>query len=117
MINSWLRLWHDLPNDPKWRTIARVSGQPISVVIAVYIHLLVEASKASERGVTHCDAEDIASALDEQAENIQAVFDAMQGRVLANGRLTGWSLRQPVREDASAERAKQWRERKRTQRR
>ncbi|ENW8560590.1 hypothetical protein ACR6SH_005434, partial [Escherichia coli] len=25
MANAWLRLWHDMPNDPKWRTIARVS--------------------------------------------------------------------------------------------
>ncbi|ENT9428360.1 hypothetical protein QSD88_RS19685, partial [Escherichia coli] len=24
MANAWLRLWHDMPNDPKWRTIARV---------------------------------------------------------------------------------------------
>ncbi|ENU2244993.1 hypothetical protein ACWNUG_005487, partial [Escherichia coli] len=23
MANAWLRLWHDMPNDPKWRTIAR----------------------------------------------------------------------------------------------
>ncbi|EEY1988416.1 phage replisome organizer, partial [Escherichia coli] len=40
MANAWLRLWHDMPNDPKWRTIARVSGQPIATVMAVYIHLL-----------------------------------------------------------------------------
>ena len=26
MANAWLRLWHDMPNDPKWRTIARVTG-------------------------------------------------------------------------------------------
>ncbi|OVB53206.1 hypothetical protein UQ42_26495 [Escherichia coli] len=50
MANAWLRLWHDMPNDPKWRTIARVSGQPIATVMAVYIHLLVSAS----RNVTKC---------------------------------------------------------------
>ncbi|MGC6733048.1 hypothetical protein ACP0F4_25645, partial [Escherichia coli] len=22
MDNAWLRLWHDMPNDPKWRTIS-----------------------------------------------------------------------------------------------
>ncbi|WP_252180673.1 hypothetical protein, partial [Escherichia coli] len=22
MANAWLRLWHAMPNDPKWRTIA-----------------------------------------------------------------------------------------------
>ncbi|WP_252355071.1 hypothetical protein, partial [Escherichia coli] len=28
MANAWLRLWHDMPNDPKWRTQNRVAGQP-----------------------------------------------------------------------------------------
>ncbi|EEV0545208.1 phage replisome organizer, partial [Escherichia coli] len=50
MANAWLRLWHDMPNDPKWRTIARVSGQPIATVMAVYIHLLVSASRNVTRG-------------------------------------------------------------------
>ena len=63
MSAQWLRLWHDMPTDPKWRTIARVSGQTISAVIATYIHLLVTASNASERGRTHqANAEDLASA-------------------------------------------------------
>ncbi|EEY1967912.1 phage replisome organizer, partial [Escherichia coli] len=55
MANAWLRLWHDMPNDPKWRTIARVSGQPIATVMAVYIHLLVSAS----RNVTKCHGESL----------------------------------------------------------
>ncbi|HAF1587689.1 TPA: phage replisome organizer, partial [Salmonella enterica] len=45
MANSWVRLWHDMPNDPKWRTISRISGQPVSLVQATYIHLLVSASR------------------------------------------------------------------------
>lgn len=53
MANSWLRLWHDMPNDPKWRTIARKSNQRISDVIAVYLHVLVN---ASESGETTCNA-------------------------------------------------------------
>ncbi len=35
MANSWLRLWHDMPNDPKWRTIARKSEQSIALVSSV----------------------------------------------------------------------------------
>ncbi len=50
MANAWLRLWHDMPNDPKWRTIARVSGQPIATVMAVYIHLLVSALRIFMKG-------------------------------------------------------------------
>lgn len=113
MAAHWLRLWHDMPNDPKWRTISRVSGQPIPSVIAVYIHLLVSASNATERGRTHgvC-SEDLASALDLEADQIEAILSAMQGRVLEGDIITGWAKRQVEREDGAAERAKRWREAK-----
>jgi len=110
MANSWLRLWHDMPNDPKWRTIARVSKQPISAVLAVYIHLLVIASNATERGRTqNVCSEDLASALDLDTEQIDLILSAMQGRVLDGDKVSGWSKRQVEREDGSAERAKRWR--------
>lgn len=111
MANLWLRLWHDMPNDPKWRTIARASKQSIPSVIAVYVHLLVNASNATERGRTQnvCN-EDIASALDLECEQIDAIISAMQGRVLEGDYLSGWSKRQVEREDGSAERSKRWRE-------
>lgn len=38
MSMDWFRVWNEMPNDPKWRTIARKSQQPIALVIAVYIH-------------------------------------------------------------------------------
>ena len=112
---NWLRLWHDMPTDPKWRTIARLSQRSISDVMAVYIHLLVSASNADERGRTQANAEDIASALDMHENDVAAVLDAMQGRVMEGDRLTGWEKRQPKREDNAADRAREWRERKRTQ--
>lgn len=114
MANQWFRLWHDMPNDPKWRTIARVSGQPVTAVIAVYLHVLVDASSnADERGRTHSiEVEDIATALDLDDVQVQAILDAMQGRVLEGDVVAGWEKRQPAREDGSAERAKAWRERK-----
>jgi hypothetical protein len=111
MANSWLRLWHDMPNDPKWRTIAKASGQPIPTVISVYVHLLVEASaNANERGRTQPNAEDLASALDVEIESVAAVLTAMEGRVLDHGMLSGWKHRQPEKEDGSADRARAWRE-------
>ncbi len=117
MANSWLRLWHDMPNDPKWRTIARASKQTIPAVISVYVHVLVNAStNANERGRTHgLECEDIASALDMDVEHVSAILDAMQGRVLEGDKVTGWEKRQPLREDGSSQRSKEWRERKRTQ--
>lgn len=116
MANIWLRLYHEMPNDPKWRTIARVSGQTIPVVLAVYVHLLTIASAAPERGtLVNANREDLASVLDVDPEAVGAVLDAMQGRVLDGDKLSGWDKRQVNREDSSTERVKRYRERKLTQ--
>ena len=96
---EWFRLWHDMPNDPKWRTIARISGQPIATVLAVALHLMVDASRNVTRGHVTVTAEDVASALDVTDEAVEAIFSAMQGRVLDGERLSGWDKRQPKRED------------------
>lgn len=102
-----------MPNDPKWRTIARVSKQSIPAVLSVYVHLLVIASNATERGRTqNVCSEDLASALDLDAEQVDAILAAMQGRVLDGDMVSGWAKRQVEREDGSAERAKRWREAK-----
>ena len=120
MSNQWLRLWHDMPNDPKWRTIARISKQRIGDVMAVYMHMLAAASQHVTRGHVDVTAEDLASAIDVTEDVIQAILTAMQGRVLDGDRLTGWEKRQPKREDAgdpetgaksSAERKREQRER------
>ncbi|EFB8820970.1 phage replisome organizer [Escherichia coli] len=125
MANSWLRLWHDMPNDPKWRTIARVSGQPIATVMAVYVHLLVNASQnvttchdVSRRGHVDVTAEDLASALDVTEEVIDSILQAMQGRVLDGDLITGWKKRQVAKEDNGnvSQTAKSPAERKRAQR-
>ena len=101
--NHWLRLWHDMPTDPKWRTISRVSKQPISLVISVYVHLMVSASRNVTRGHADVTPEDIASALDVTEDEINCVIDAMQGRVLNGYDLSGWDSRQPKREDVGNE--------------
>lgn len=111
MANSWLRLWHELPNDPKWRTIAHISGQPIPSVISVYIHLLVSASQNEPRGKIDANPEDLASALGIETESVMKIMEAMQDRVLDGNRIKGWSKRQPDREDNSSERTRNWRER------
>lgn len=113
MANQWLRLWHDMPTDPKWRTIAKASGQAIGNVIAVYVHMLVCASNANERGRTQSfNSEDVASALDMETEQVEQIVTAMQGRVMDGDMLKGWAVRQVAREDGSAERSKAWRDAK-----
>ena len=115
---EWFRLWHDMPNDPKWRTVARVSGQPIATVLAVALHLMVDASRNVTRGHVSVTAEDVASALDVTDEAVEAILSAMQGRVLDGDRLSGWDKRQPKREDLGdpGTGAKSAAERKRAQR-
>ncbi len=116
MANPWFRVWSDMINDPKWRTIARISGQRIGDVISTYMHMLTLASNATERGRTQgWSDEDIATALDVETDQITAIRDAMQGRVLDEDFLTGWDKRQPLREDGAAERAKAFRERKKVE--
>jgi hypothetical protein len=124
MANAWLRLWHDMPNDPKWRTISRISGQPVSLVQATYIHILVSASQNVTRGHTDVTKEDLASALDVTEEEISSVVDAMQGRVLDGAYVSGWDRRQVKKEDSqypggtamtAAERKRKQRERERQQ--
>lgn len=122
MANQWFRLWHDMPNDPKWRTIAKVSGRPIAEVIAVYLHLLNSASQCVTRGNASVTTEDLASAIDAETEHVEAIKNAMQGRVLEGDWLTGWDKRQVKKEEdtnpesrakSNAERQREYRDRKR----
>lgn len=112
-MNHWLRLWHDMPNDPKWRTIARASGRSISEVMAVYCHLLVMASQNPERGMVPGleglelnFLEALATPLDLDIENVEAVLKAMQGRVLSGAKISGWDARQLAREEPTTAREK-----------
>jgi hypothetical protein len=105
-----------MPTDPKWRTIARKSNQRVGDVIAVFNFLMVNASEnALERGRTHrFDKEDAATALDMSEADLDAILDAMQGKVLDGDLLLGWAKRQPKREDLGASKRKeQWKERQR----
>lgn len=109
---NWVRLWEDMPTDPKWRVIARRSGRPLSEVIAVFIFMMTNAgANATERGkLFNWDDEDVAAALDMDGASVEAIREAMEGKTLDQGQLTGWDKRQPKREDNSSERAKAWRE-------
>lgn len=103
MTHPWFRLWSDMVNDPKWRTIAKASGCGISEVMAVALHMMTAASNAAPRGVLEgFEDEDVAIALDIPTERVVAIRDAMQGRFLDGERLLGWDKRQPKREDGTA---------------
>lgn len=111
-MTDWVRLWHDMPTDPKWRVIARKSGQPLSCVIALFTLMMTTASAADDRGsIDGLNVEDAAAALDMDEDEVSAILEAMQDRVVSEGRLSGWDRRQPKREDDSAQRVREFRKR------
>ena len=119
-MTDWVRLWHDMPTDPKWRVIARKSGQPLPCVIALFTLYMTAASAADDRGdVSGLSIEDAAAALDMDEADVQAIHDAMDGRVIEGGRLSGWERRQPKRErdnePASTSRVQEFRKRQKAQ--
>lgn len=86
--------------------------------MAVYIHLLVSASRNVTRGHIDVTTEDLASALDVTEEVIDSILQTMQGRVLDGDLITGWEKRQVLKEDNGniSQTAKSPAERKRAQR-
>jgi len=117
MANQWLRFWHDMPTDPKWRVIAKRCNRPISEVMAVYLFVLVNAScNEVKRGVTqNLFHDDVAAALDLDVLQVTSILEAMQGKVLEEDSVTGWEKRQPKREDSSTKRVEEYRKRNVTQ--
>ena len=112
---EWLRWYHGTADDPKWRVVSRRSGEPIHAVLAVWARMLETASQAKPRGTLAGWNDEVTGAgLDLPTEAVAAIREAMQGLTLDGDRLTGWSGRQPKREDGAAERARAWRERNRT---
>jgi len=117
LTNMWFRSWHGAPTDPKWLGIARKAGVAPGIVSALVWALLDRASQATERGsIAGYDADGLGCFMGCEAEQVEAVITLMHEKgVLAENTFTGWEKHQPRREDGSAERAKEWRERKRTQ--
>lgn len=111
---QWLRLYHDTPNDPKWRVVAVRSGQPVGNVLAVWMQMLVCASEAEERGILEgWDDETVAAVLGYPPAVVTVIRACMQGLVLDGDRLTGWDNRQRASDDAGG-RQRKTRERRET---
>ena len=115
---DWFRWHHGTVTDPKWRVIARRASVTVRDTLAVWAAMLECASQATDRGVLEgWDHEDIGAALDMDAEQVEAVYAAMQGKVLDGDRVSAWGKRQPQREDSTAaERKKAQRDRERNER-
>ena len=116
-MSQWVRLWEDMPNDPKWRLVARRARVPdalpcvtIRDVVTVFVHMLICAGIGKNRGVLDgWDDEVVAVAIDVETEVVAAIREAMDGLVLDGNRLRSWEKRQPNREDSSTERTRAFR--------
>ena len=109
---SWYRTWHGLPCDPKLRNVAKRCTRSIPEVLSVYMALLDFASQAEPRGsIEGIDPEDIEAMYD--LDDAASILSAMKGKLHDGKSLTGWSKRQPDREDSSTDRVRKHRERKR----
>lgn len=120
---EWLRLYHEFSRDSKWLAVARIAGVPTPLVVSVTVDLLIEASRAKDRGAVHgFDPDELSAYLSVPSEQVQAVLDALvsKGWLTADGRIASWDRRQPKREEAeaggalsSAERSRRHRKRQR----
>lgn len=116
MSNDWFRSWHGAPSDNKWLVIARKTGTSPAVVSAIVWALLDHASQSDDRGsVIGFDVETYAAFSGLEESQIQAVIDALTHKdvIGPDGRFKNWNRRQPKREDGSAERSREWRDRRR----
>lgn len=115
---DWFRWHHGTVTDPKWRVIARRASVTVRDALAVWAAMLECASQSTERGVlTGWDHEDIGAALDMDAAQVEAIYAAMQGKVLDGDKVSAWEKRQPLREDSTAaERKRLQRDRERQER-
>lgn len=115
----WFRSWHGAPTDGKWRMVAADVGCKPAEVVALVWTLMDHASANEDRGsVKGFNARVYALDSGTDAATVRAILDALASpdvEVLADDRFINWDKHQPKREDGSAERARDWRERKRTQ--
>jgi hypothetical protein len=115
---EWFRWYHETASDPKLGVVARRAGQPKVAAVAIWVYLLEQASKADDRGsVASIDLELAAVALDLDVEVTTALFDAfVQKNMVVDGRVANWEKRQPNSDHTAAERAKRYRDGRKTKR-
>ena len=115
MTNQWFRSWHGAPTDPKWLGIGRKAGVAPGIVAALVWALLDRASQASERGsISGYDADGLAYFMGCEPEQVDSIVGILHEKgVLTDNVFTGWEKHQPRREDNSADRVREHRERQR----
>lgn len=127
---GWFRAYDGVSCDPKYLVVADRSGQPVPLVVAVWMAVLDCANQSEQRGeIIGFDAEAVASFNRVQPEAVEAILKAMaqakrdgspgmvtQCHDTSQLSVTAWRKRQPLREDeTAAERKRRQRERERNE--
>jgi hypothetical protein len=110
---QWLRVHHDLENEPKIRLVAVESGQIEAIVLAVWLRMMICASKSVNRGTLEgWDDRLVGVTLGLKGQIVTEIRQAMQGVLLDGDALTGWDKRQRAGSDDAAERKRKSRAKK-----
>jgi hypothetical protein len=120
---DWFRWWHGSVTDPKFQLIARRSNTNVANVIAIWAAILESASNVTQCDATKqrgdattfdCDAHDVLFGLEDGVcASVYQQFIAH--KLIKDGFVVAWEKRQPKREDSSAARTKEYRERKKAE--
>lgn len=117
----WFRWHHGSVTDPKFKLIAHRADARLGDVVAIWAIALEAASSNADRGsIGRLDYESIDCLLGASDGTTERIFDAMvqRGLIDRDGRVVSWDKRQPMREreDSSAGRTREYRERLKQQR-
>jgi hypothetical protein len=114
---EFFRCWHQTAVDQRWVLVGRTVGIEPGMVAAIVWALMDFASRQKQRGtVDGFDADAYAAFAGVQTPKVVAVIAALTAKgIIRDGRFVPEFWRQPIREDNSADRARAWRERQRTQ--
>ncbi len=93
---NWYKVWNGMPEDPKLSLIAKRADLKRGEILAVWVALLDGASRAKSRGsVAQVDAEQVAVALDMEAEAVTRALHAFRvAKMIKDNRVASWDKRQ-----------------------
>ena len=116
MKEKWFKVFEGITFDPKWPLVSKKSGQPIHVVVSVWMALLEYGSNQEIRGnVAKFNAEMLDTRYGLADGVTETVIKALEEvGCITNGGLTNWDKRQPESESSTlsnAERQRLYRER------
>lgn len=109
----WFRHYVGLCRDPKMVAVATRSAQPVERVVWVFCAILESAS--DRNGPEHqFEAAEAAYFLRCEVSDIEAILEAMEGKMISGGKVLNWDRRQ-YKSDTSTPRVQAHRKRKRKQ--